>query len=252
MTRTLQVMVFLGMLLACQEKVSIKQIEYPLSSWSKTLNNGSEILKSHYTLSAILLDMDGVIAEGNRKVAGYYQDVELKAIRDTTIFEIHANKDSTYSYQIRDIAFEHGRVLSQLQILGNGVADTLVELEFLADGEETDFASIKNQLSNRRKEWLELCNKHEIETLVNNAYSVSTMYYTHKPLIVGRNDLLTQYNYMNRENYSLHLEPMFIKVVNSMVVYEIGQCSGSYNGKYILIWKFEKDGVWRIIFDSNI
>jgi ketosteroid isomerase-like protein len=40
--------------------------------------------------------------------------------------------------------------------------------------------------------------------------------------------------------------------VNDNLVYEIGQCKGTYKGKYILVWKKESDGVWRVFIDSNI
>jgi hypothetical protein len=57
---------------------------------------------------------------------------------------------------------------------------------------------------------------------------------------------------MEREQYHLTLTPIFIEPVSATMVYEIGQCSGSYGGKYILIWQREQDGKWRILLDSNI
>jgi ketosteroid isomerase-like protein len=57
---------------------------------------------------------------------------------------------------------------------------------------------------------------------------------------------------MSNESYQLTLNPITIETVNPETVFEIGQCEGSYNGKYILIWKKQTDGQWRIWVDSNI
>jgi hypothetical protein len=78
------------------------------------------------------------------------------------------------------------------------------------------------------------------------------MYYNHKPIVQGTENLIQEYGYMNRESYSLQLDPKKSVIVNANFVFEIGQCSGSYGGKYVLIWKKEADGNWRIYIDSNI
>ena len=57
---------------------------------------------------------------------------------------------------------------------------------------------------------------------------------------------------MNNKNYRLKLEPLIVKPVSKNLVFEIGQCSGSYDGKYILVWGKDVDGMWKIIIDSNI
>ena len=57
---------------------------------------------------------------------------------------------------------------------------------------------------------------------------------------------------MNNKNYHLQLHPLVVKAVNPNFVFEIGQCTGSYAGKYILIWEKDSDGKWKITADSNI
>lgn len=107
------------------------------------------------------------------------------------------------------------------------------------------------EINKRRKEWMELCNAHNASTLVNEMYAKEALYYNHKPLIRGREALAKEYSYMNREKYHLRLNPQTVTPVNEKLVFEIGQCSGSYRGKYIIIWGKEK-GSWNILFDSNI
>ena len=83
-------------------------------------------------------------------------------------------------------------------------------------------------------------------------YSENTLYYNHKPLVVGRELLIEEYSYMNRENYQLTLNPIVVDQVNDKLVFEIGQCKGSYGGKYIIIWRKEESGKWEVFIDSNI
>jgi len=57
---------------------------------------------------------------------------------------------------------------------------------------------------------------------------------------------------MSRESYSLRLTPIKTGQVKNNIVLEIGQCSGSYNGKYIIVWKKNALGKWEVFLDSNI
>ena len=56
---------------------------------------------------------------------------------------------------------------------------------------------------------------------------------------------------MNNPKYSLNLTPIVLELVNERIAIEIGQCSGSYNGKYVLVWEKTKDGQWKVLFDAN-
>ena len=99
---------------------------------------------------------------------------------------------------------------------------------------------------------MELCNAHNVPELVEQLYTEDALYYNHKPIIKGTESIIQEYDYMNKPDYQLKLEPRAIEIVNSEMVYEIGQCVGSYSGKYILIWKMVGPGEWKIFLDSNI
>lgn len=124
--------------------------------------------------------------------------------------------------------------------------------EYSSRKSNCDTYLIKAQISDNRSKWMRLCIAHKVEELVNIYYSSNTIYYNHKPLVIGTKDLIKEYSYMNRENYSLSLNSIFIEVVNDETVFEIGQCEGLYGGNYILIWKKDDDGKWFIFIDSNI
>ncbi|MEL6276528.1 MAG: hypothetical protein AAFU03_15630, partial [Bacteroidota bacterium] len=103
-----------------------------------------------------------------------------------------------------------------------------------------------------RNAWIDLCNQHDAQQLVDSLYAKNAIYYNHRPVVIGRETIGQTYQYMNDERYQLTLTPIQVEAVNDSLVYEIGQCSGSYGGKYVIIWQLGRDGVWRVILDSNI
>ncbi len=102
-----------------------------------------------------------------------------------------------------------------------------------------------------RLEWMKLCNAHMVEELIENKYADSCFYFNRGRLIQGRHNLLEEYGYMKNPDYQLKLQPEYLSAVNDSVIYEIGQCSGSYGGKYVLIWHKISSGQWQIAFDTN-
>jgi ketosteroid isomerase-like protein len=124
------------------------------------------------------------------------------------------------------------------------------KLEFFSKANKTPVNL--NEIESARNDWMQLCNQHNAIELIRKAYTSDAIYYSHKPLIIGTDAITKEYSYMNQPNYSLHLDPIVIEPVNDHIVFEIGQCSGSYNGNYVLVWKKQKDGSWQVFFDSNI
>ena len=158
------------------------------------------------------------------------------------IYSVEANENRAISYSIN----QYQNDFKSISILEKN--KLVFEFISSANSQNIDLEKIKE----RRKEWIMLCNKHNAQGLVEELYSSDAIYYNHKPVIRGHASIIADYAYMNNPEYSLHLEPLTIVPVNDHMVFEIGQCSGSYKGKYILVWKKEKDGEWRIFMDSNI
>jgi hypothetical protein len=61
-----------------------------------------------------------------------------------------------------------------------------------------------------------------------------------------------EYSYMDNENYALSLQPTIVDLINENTIFEVGQCSGTYNGKCFLDWKKGPDGKYLLtqIFSS--
>ena len=99
---------------------------------------------------------------------------------------------------------------------------------------------------------MQYCNAHQVDKLVNELYTKDALYYNHRPMINGRERLIQEYSYMGNPAYKLALKPITVRPFSKDLVVEIGQCEGSYPGKYILIWQRSDQGVWQIALDSNI
>lgn len=202
-----------------------------------------------YGNNAISIDNTGDIIEGHTAI---FERNKVKGIEERAYkpaFGVVANRDSSYYYEIGKF-YSGGDIYGYVQVLELSSQGKKVELEFYT--ETSDFKSALVEVDKRRREWVQLCNAHHAAALINELYSENTMYYNHKPLVVGRPGLIQNYQYMNRESYSLNLIPLKTEQVSDDIVLEIGQCSGSYGGKYIIVWKKNTAGKWEVLLDSNI
>ena len=107
------------------------------------------------------------------------------------------------------------------------------------------------EIDQSRMEWMELCNAHRAEELVKQKYTMDAYYYNRGRLLQGTKSITQEYSYMNRESYSLKLAPRHVLFVTPDIVFEIGQCSGSYSNPYMLLWEKQADGNWQVLMDSN-
>ena len=227
-------------------KISIAKANGKWKNWvNKQASNAQEV----YMADAVKLDLNGN--------AGYVSDSTYQVIQELpqvdTIISKHlieaGNEENRFTYEIGVIHNKDGGIQKQLVIWDTNEKQPKRLFEFIAtaDSEEVDFELINS----RRAQWIELCNQHNAKKLVHEIYAENVVYYNHKPPVIGRDAVSVEYQYMNREAYSLHLEPIAIEPVNEHLVYEIGQCSGSYKGKYIFIWQKDSEGKWYVLMDSN-
>ena len=220
------------------------------NQWVKYQNSRSDSIQFIYTEDAIKVLENGDFLAGREPIRQFFANdsLSIKSIQSDTI--IVANKDRGLEYEIGEYINHHHKKHKSLIIWQNQAPTRRRVFEFAAQEKETDLAL--SELDERRQLWMELCNQHNAAELIKEMYSSNTLYYNNKPLIQGHELLIEEYQYMNNEQYKLALKPMIVELVNSEFIFEIGQCEGSYNGKYILIWKKEEDGKWKIFIDSNI
>ena len=224
-----------------------------LSNWSTVINNGDfDSIKQLYLDNSIKVLLNDSILNGSSEIANYYVLRGEQIVSVKSLFQVDANQKKDIHYEVIKLQTDKSNEYVQLTIWESMKNNKVVDFEFIAEKDVNSELSVKDTIAKRRELWMELCNVHDTEALVNQLYSENTLYYNHKPLVKGREQMISTYSYMNNPNYSLTLQPLFVEMVNDTIVYEIGQCEGSYNGKYILIWQKGSDGEWRIFIDSNI
>ena len=217
--------------------------------WLETLREQPGELKQMYTSEAIRVFTDGSMLKGDGQVADWWsgQDLTVDSLATIALLEPH---DDTYRYEISEITLRDGRQFRMLVIWNLEWPGPRRELEMVEAVRPV--INYREQLEARRAQWMSHCNAHQVDQLVEELYVPDALYYNHRPMIIGREAIIDTYQYMRNPQYELSLEPLLVAPVNDRLIYEIGQCSGSYPGKYILVWKRDEDGKWWILMDSNI
>ena len=209
--------------------------------WKMAINSGE--IEMAYTEQAVKVFEDGSYLAGKR-IHAYYQTNRLHIDSVWSLVEVKAF--APYQYAIGGFT-ANGKTFQHI-IITKGEEQSR-ELEFISEKGDTE---LPKAISDQRDKWMALCNAHDAGQLVRELYVNPPLYYNHRPMITAQDELIKTYGYMNRPQYNLQLTPIHVEAVNDHIVFEIGQCSGSYPGKYLLVWKKETDGQWRILLDSNI
>ena len=210
----------------------------------------NQLYRAVYSEDAILVNVADSIYKGRSAIANFRSHSKISETTlkiDTTI---EANERRGIYYQLGSIKTDQNEEYGIIRIMEK--ADTTQEVVFEILAVKDDVKDVQKQIDRAREQWIKLCNAHDTSRLINDMYTLQTIYFNHKPLIIGREHLIPEYSYMNRENYTLLLNPIIVRTINSELVYELGQCSGSYNGKYIIVWRRDTDGLWWVLIDSNI
>ncbi len=223
---------------------------YSNEHWKNTFNNNVEALYTQYDKYAKIITKNEVLEkEKNRR--DYYIDLKNRYGEISKYNLLTSEKEQGgYTYKINSLETLNGNELLQLYITKDkdGFTQRVIELNF--EKGKTDKRQLK-AVSKARKKWINICNSHKPNELVKTMYHNNAKYYNKGRLLVSHKQLIDEYKYMSNPKYSLNLIPIHVIPVNKDIVYEIGQCSGSYKGKYVLVWKKDEKGNWKVIFDSN-
>jgi len=217
--------------------------------WMQAINDKDiGLLSTLYTEDAMVLSANGVDLKDRREILELVPNSDFVVKSVSTTKRINANE--SYDYEIGSFINKDDGLAKHLIIWNISNNEDIRELEFIMETDESN-VDLK-EIDKQRANWITLCNAHDAKSLIENVYSENTMYYNRGRLLIGRSDLVAEYEYMNNEQYQLTLNPILVEPVSETIVYELGQCKGSYNGKYMLVWQKNKKGVWQVLFDSNI
>ncbi len=220
------------------------------AAWKTIFNQKKVRSEKVYAKNAVLATPDGKVHDTPATIQSFYLQLKkdlkrIKSIESTFCADISPE----FSYEIGSFSAAKKQRWKHLVIWNNTGETPRRQLEVLAPASEAPLD--QKGIDQARKLWIELCNQHNANQLVSTTYTKNAIYYNHKPVVIGTTDISEEYSYMNREKYRLHLEPLHVESVQENLVFEIGQCSGSYGGKYMLVWLRGEDGVWRVLLDSN-
>lgn len=222
-----------------------------LSAWADLIRGTELDIAKAYTEKPVFLGPTGSLGFPLEDQIRYHQIRYKNLTSLTSLHRVIANEERGYLYEIGHFTNAKQESFKHLLILKQQGDTVRRELEFIALASAVDSSALL-AFDQRRTEWMELCNAHNAEELVTNLYTPHALYYNHKPLIVGHEAIAKDYQYMNRENYSLELNPIHVELVSDRIAFEIGQCSGSYGGKYLFVWQKDEEGKWSVLMDSNI
>lgn len=221
----------------------------PGDAWMEAYAQHPEQLQEQYFPAAIRMFLNGTYVQGAYTLGVIWQQSDWKLQERTVLHQAQPHVQD-YLYEIAEYSSSSGTQIAELCIWNLKEDKPLKEFEFIVPISGT--LPKAEVLDPYREKWMELCNAHKVSELINTLYAPQTLYYNHRPMVKGRKALIPVYGYMESPDYSLQLTPLAVVPVRSDLILELGQCSGSYPGKYMLVWQRNEKGTWEIILDSNI
>lgn len=236
------------LLLFCISAILLSQSS-PNDQWKKLFNTNIDSIAQAYVPNAVLVTTSGTVHSTAVAQASFYKELKKEISQIKSVTTIHQEQITPdLSFEINYFISGDQKKFKQL-IIGrkvNGVFLRELEITSEANDETADLSSINNA----RNAWMKLCNGHKASELVRSAYTDNAVYYNSHRVLVGTANITTEYRYMNNPDYRLTLTPIIVEGAGKNIAFEIGQCSGSYLGKYTLVWK-KVGNTWKVLFDSN-
>ena len=221
-----------------------------LSKWVKDYKSSVE--SNQYSENSFIRNNQGNVKQGIPTWNLTDQRNSPRIGGASTLFSAKAKSNRNIFYDVNQLTYEDGTLAKQLLIHVSKADTTVRAFEYNFLNVDSSSKVDSPSLNKARQKWISLCNAHQVDSLVNQLYSENAIYFNHRPLVIGRKAFIQEYSYMADTNYALTLSPLHLEPINENQVVEIGQCSGTYKAKYVLVWHKDKDGTWRIIFDSNV
>ncbi len=212
-------------------------------------NKMLQSIDSQYHPKVIGLSKNGLV-EGREAMKLFLVDFDKKqgsTVNFKTLYQVPVYQKLEYEIGLSETAKGGQFAHIIIWLKENDAKQKIADVAF----EKTSEIEVPAELANAREKWMKLCASKNAKKLVSELYTNDAIYYNRGRILIGHDQLSKEYSYMNDPSYSLKLSPKHIEMVAEDLIYEIGMCSGSYNLPYILVWKKQQDGNWKIYMDSN-
>ncbi len=228
-----------------------KLLDEAETQWLESFNEGNGDVSGFYLKKAVFFPSEGSLIRGRQAIAAYYRKQRIRHCRFRSITaEARHRAALNLVYEIGYLVAENGTKFKYI-VAWREIGDTWArELEAIAKTSEyvvEDASGIERS----RQRWIELCRQHDPNVLVKQLYEKNAYYYNRERVLQGTIAIASEYGYMADPGYMLNLAPLSLTFVTSNLAFEIGKCTGTWGGYYLLCWQRGRDGIWRILLDSN-
>ena len=228
----------------------------PNNRWAYLVNFNTNNIDRAYDESAFIVTSGGRVFRNASGIKEYYsgiKDTFNNVISLSTLGMKNERFSSSVKYEIGSFIINNTKVYKHLIIWRKIQGVFLRRFEIISPSDAL-FSNV-DFLVERRIDWVKGSNSHNSKTFVAELYTKDAFYYLHSQnyLAIGNEAVAIAYNYMNNSSWSIEsLTPYHCEPIQSNLVFEIGVYNGiGGTGEYVLVWRKDIDGIWRVLFDSN-
>jgi hypothetical protein len=158
------------------------------SSSKNDSTSTQDFISFDYSENAVKITQEGEILKGKEEIDEYHKKVQFNPQSFESRKKLMANERRGLEYEIGEYSDKDKTKIKTLTIWKNNDSQKVIDFEVAVNSKDDDLDL--SVLDARREEWMKLCNEHNVDALVRNLYSTNTIYYNHKPVVIGHKDLI--------------------------------------------------------------
>lgn len=108
-----------------------------------------------------------------------------------------------------------------------------------------------SNIDQARKLWVDFSNSHRPTKLLKVLYTKDALYFNQGVLYKGAKEIDEKYSYMSNKNWKIKLYADKVLQISKDKALEIGHYVSNGKGHYIIVWKKDTEGNWKVEFDFN-
>lgn len=229
------------------------QIDELYNTWVEDVNNNTVATSynAHYD-SATFVSYGRVIESGGAAINLQIKKLVAQTGKIQSIEVLDLTKGNSGNIMsIAKVNAEKGPFIA-LTTWRKSASEYIREFEIVLPQKSSGGADIENAIGLQRQKWEDLSNAHDPSTLIKELCALDVNYISSGRHIVGQEELISAYKYMEGEQWKIRLTKKYLVQVDDKTAFEIGTYVSSGQGQYLLIWRKRYwDGQWVIETDSN-